>query len=373
MNAATFYSKSGQSPSIDIVNAFKARVLADGGTFEGEDCLIETVKKLRAKGIYQRASLILTPNGFKASKLYSLTANNGTTDFAFTGGGGSRIDSTGNIVAVPPGIPKIDYTNGSCPEIVMERTATNILLYSETLANQTVTMSNMNYILSFYGTGSVTVGENVPVVLNGTSIANRVQIMFLSSGGNKNIIVTGQVKYAQLESIPILAIYYNFPTSWIPTSFAPVTRTISTLQKSGLGELIKLDKGTIIFKLTKRGRGSIFRLDDGTNDNTIRIFSPGDSDYLQLYFSKNGTVINPTISTNVQSEITIAIMYNTSKADFYINGVLYSSLENNNVPNATFNRFSFSSTESMVNRLKYFAYIPSTSTPEELMLYSTPL
>lgn len=373
MNAATFYDKSGKSPSIDIVNAFKARVLADGGTFEGEDCLIETVKKLRARGIYQRASLILTPNGFKASKLYSLTANSGATDFTVTGGGGSRIDSSGNMVAVPPGTPKIDYTNGSCPEIVMERTATNILLYSETLINQTVTMSNVNYILSFYGTGSVTVGENAPITLNGTDITNRVQIMFLSSGGTKSIIVTGQVKYAQLESIGNNS-QYDFPTSWISTAGTIVPRLASTLQKTGIADLIDQVSGTIVFSLTRKGAGRLFRMDDGTDSNSIRFYNTHDgNNRIEIFFTKNDITKSLTVLKNPTQTITVAFRYNSNIFEIYLNGVHFHTLENNTIANTPFSAFNFSGNISLTNRLKYFAYIPSTSTPEELMLYSTPL
>jgi len=65
-----------------IASIFKTRVLGDGGTFEAESCLDTTINNLPS-GLYDKASLILTPNGFKASKLYSLTPTDGTGDFTF--------------------------------------------------------------------------------------------------------------------------------------------------------------------------------------------------------------------------------------------------------------------------------------------------
>lgn len=373
INRGIFAARMRKSPSVVAVNAFKARVLADSGTFEADACLVNTVKKFREIGLFQRATLMLTPNGYKAAKLYTLIANNGTTDFATTAGGGSRLNASGNRVALAAGTPKLDYTNGSCPEIMVERTATNILLNSETLATQTVTTVVLPYVLSFYGTGTVTVGESTPVVLNGTGENTRVSVVFSSTGGSKNITVSGQVKYAQLESVPLSAVYYNFPSSWIPTTSAAVTRSASTLQKTGLGGLINQSKGAMVFRLTRRGRGRLFGIDDGTDSNSIRIFNPGDSDYLQVLYAKGGVIVNPTISTSVPSEITVAVRYSTNKADFYVNGVLYASLDNNNAPTAVFSRFTFTPTESMTNRIKYFAYIPGDITDSEMILYSTPI
>jgi lysophospholipase L1-like esterase len=55
-----------------IINAFKTRVAADSGTFEAESCLNTTLTTLNNLGLYDKASLILTPNAYKVSKQYSI-------------------------------------------------------------------------------------------------------------------------------------------------------------------------------------------------------------------------------------------------------------------------------------------------------------
>src|SRR5688500_3995445 len=67
----------------NLINTFEQRVEADGGVFES-GYLLPTISRLRAVGFYQKASLLLTGNGYKESKLYSFLPTGGTGDFTFT-------------------------------------------------------------------------------------------------------------------------------------------------------------------------------------------------------------------------------------------------------------------------------------------------
>lgn len=59
-----------------IINAFKAKVVSDGGTFYNEAPLKEFLKTLKGNSLYDLASIILTPNATKASTLYSFVGPN---------------------------------------------------------------------------------------------------------------------------------------------------------------------------------------------------------------------------------------------------------------------------------------------------------
>lgn len=369
---AIISARGRKSPSIGIKNTFKTRVLADSGTFEADDCLVALLKDLRQKGVYEKASILLTPNGFKSAKLYAAKATDGSTDFTSGGGGGSRRNASGSHVSVSTGWPKIDYPSaGACPDILLERAATNLLLNSTTLASQSVTTVAQYYILSFYGTGTVTVGESTPVVLNGTGTDTRVFVKFASSGGSKTITVTGTVTRAQLEATSNPDV--DFPTSWIPTTGAMVTRTASTLVKIGLSSVIQ-SQGVIIMKVTRSGTGVFFRMDDGTGTNSIRLFNTLTSNgIIQLIYVKNNVDVSTTVLTTVPAEITIAIRYNANSYTVYINGAFFYTMNNDTPASAAFSRFSFSPSISAVSRIKYFAYIPGgDATAEDMIKYSTP-
>jgi hypothetical protein len=82
------------------------------------------------------ASLVVTPNGTKASKLYSVVPSDGSGDLSVTRATtATRVNSSGLIESVASNVPRLDYTNGTCPSILVEPQRTNLALYSEQFDN----------------------------------------------------------------------------------------------------------------------------------------------------------------------------------------------------------------------------------------------
>jgi hypothetical protein len=82
------------------------------------------------------ASLIVTPNAYKASKLYSVIPNTVLGDMNIARATtATRVNSAGLIESVAINVPRLDYTLGSCPSILVEPQRTNLVLYSEQLDN----------------------------------------------------------------------------------------------------------------------------------------------------------------------------------------------------------------------------------------------
>jgi hypothetical protein len=82
----------------------------------------------------ENASLIVTPNAYKAGKLYSVTPEDGSGDFtASRATTATRVNENGLIESVAVDVPRIDYTNGNCPSILVEPQRTNVILQSENL------------------------------------------------------------------------------------------------------------------------------------------------------------------------------------------------------------------------------------------------
>jgi hypothetical protein len=106
------------------------------------------------------ASLIVTPNGYKASKLYSIVPSDGTGDmtFARTGDTATRVNSSGLIETVLANKPRLDYTSSTCPKLLLEPQRTNLLLNSADFTGLTLT--------------GVTIGSNVAISPDGTSNAD---------------------------------------------------------------------------------------------------------------------------------------------------------------------------------------------------------
>jgi hypothetical protein len=79
------------------------------------------------------ASLLIVPDRFKASKLYSQLPQDGSGDFVVTRATTAyRTNENGILESVASGVPRLDFPIGSgCPALLVEPAATNLLLRSE--------------------------------------------------------------------------------------------------------------------------------------------------------------------------------------------------------------------------------------------------
>ena len=78
-------------------------------------------------------SLLLIPDRYKASKLYSQIPDSGAGDLSFTrvGDTATRVNASGLIENVLANIPRIDFTGGGCGKLLLEPQRTNLYLRSE--------------------------------------------------------------------------------------------------------------------------------------------------------------------------------------------------------------------------------------------------
>jgi hypothetical protein len=89
------------------------------------------------------ASLLVTPNAEKAGKLYSIIPTNGNGDFTVTRATtATRTNASGLIESTPINEPRLDYSLGSCPNILLEPQRTNLALRSEEFNDATWTKAN---------------------------------------------------------------------------------------------------------------------------------------------------------------------------------------------------------------------------------------
>ncbi len=108
--------------------------------------------------------LTLIPAAYKDSKVYSQIPLNGDGDFTFTRSSyATRINSDGFIEVMGANTPRLDYSNGKCPALLLEKASTNLVKYSEDL-------SVSNWIKT-----SVTVESNSELAPDGTMSADKLQ------------------------------------------------------------------------------------------------------------------------------------------------------------------------------------------------------
>lgn len=79
----------------------------------------------------------------------------------------------------------------------------NLLLQTDTLATQSVTVAARQCVLSFYGIGTLTLsGVSTAGPLVGTGASDRVSLTFTPTAGSLTLTVSGSVLQAQLEYAP---------------------------------------------------------------------------------------------------------------------------------------------------------------------------
>lgn len=167
------------------------------------------------------------------------------------------------------------------------------------------------YRCSLTATAVASISETVTIVLISSSTAARQEVNTLST----SVYLWG----AQLEA-------GSYPTSYIPTTSATVTRNRDQCIKTGISSLIGQTEGTMFVEmkaLVNGGTGRTISLSDGTTQNRITI-----EDYSSADF-----IVSRVISTNVQETFMaaspfpqniyrkIAVKYKLNDCAIFINGV----------------------------------------------------
>jgi hypothetical protein len=185
-------------------------------------------------------------------------------------------NSAGMLETVGIDVPAFDHnpTTGESLGLLVEEQRSNLLLNSATLSTQSVTVAAAANTLSFYGTGTVTLtGVSTAGPLVGTGANDRVSLTFTPIVGVLILTVSGSVTNAQLEA-------GAFPTSYIPTTTAAVTRSadVASITGSAFSSWYRQDEGTVFadFLRTYSGNFSnfpnLYHFNDGTNANEITVF-----------------------------------------------------------------------------------------------------
>jgi len=285
--------------------------------------------------LLDQASLILTPNAYKANKLYSIIPSSGSGDMVFTRATtATRVNSSNVIENVLTGIPRLDYT-GSVPSILLEPQRTNRLLNSATVVTQTITTTAVANTLSFYGTGTITLSGTFVGTLVGTGASNRVSLTFTPTAGSLVLTVSGTCTNGQLE-------IGAYATSYIPTTTSTVTRNqdLMTLNNIYTNNLITSAGGTLFVEIDNnfslvRDAGTLESLAIQTsstnNDNAlwIRTFSGGN----RLAIGKRIATVETNLYTTLTDKVKIAIDWNGATADVFVNGVKVITANSFNITN----------------------------------------
>ena len=324
-------------------------------------------------------SIALIPSGYKANKLYSVLPTTGNGDFTFARTSiATRVNKSGLIEEVLTGIPRLDYSDGTCPSLLLEPTSTNFAVYSEAISTS-YSPNNLtqtpNYGISPDGnltstravlnnlTDSRTSFNNTSLV-NGTEytfsayykgvIGQTTYMYFLSSAGgvnvSKEIVFNGQW---QRESITFTAGSANnftyivdvrqgtstatdfevwgvqveensYATSYIKTVGTAQTRVADTVNGAGDTTLINSTEGTLYFEgnaFSSTGSSGLISLNVGTTDLNNRVTIELDGANVKARFSIGGTSLGIfNYATDITDFNKVCLKYKANDFALWVNG-----------------------------------------------------
>jgi len=136
-------------------------------------------------------------------------------------------DKFGVIQTAVANDPRITFDAGECLGLMREAQRTNLVLNSDVLVTQNVTVTAVARTLSFYGAGTVTLsGTATATVVGLGAYPSRKTLTFTPTAGTLTLTVTGSVTLAQLE-------VGAYASSYIPTAASQVTRAVDAFTLSG--------------------------------------------------------------------------------------------------------------------------------------------
>ena len=324
-----------------------------------------------------QASLIVTPNAVKASKLYSIIPSNGNGDMdVVRATTATRVNSLGLIESVAANVPRLNY-DGSCPSILVEPLRTNLVPYSEMFADDSWIKTNSatvtaNTDISPNGTltaDRLTAGatlsqvQNTAAVISGSVYTVSIWIKRISGTGqvyirsieNANIPITitndwvrysvtttatstiGRIGVALQTSGDVISIWGaqleagSYATSYIPTVATSVTRNADVIKRNNIytNNLITSAGGTWFielnnnFSLIRTIAGNGIWIGDNntvsTVGNSFNIRHNGGTSRLGINKAVAGTLTG--LYTTLTNTVKIAIDWNGTTADVFVNGV----------------------------------------------------
>ena len=355
--------------------------------------------------IYQKASLVQIPSGYKAAddKLYSVVPSNGDGDFTIDSSPlSTRVNKDGLIESVATDQARLnyDFTNPQDPHLLLEPSRTNECLYSKTLSSwselsggslQTITDNDAvapdgsltASTITFTGTGISLLRQFTNKAYTSNKHSSSFYAKKISGNGSVFFGITDTeteftptdewVRYEVNDVTPSdfgvnLFLDLNFDcsagdkiavwgmqleegtysTSIIETSGSAVTRTVDfCFINSGLQNVLNTSEGTLFVDLEVPRVATTSDFDrivlSDQNSSTDRlIFDNFGGNWRVLLLSSGNNVNKTVVNVTANQRIKIAIAYSATGLRISYDGNTPTTTSGTYAPTTTLESFKFS-------------------------------
>jgi len=377
--------KSGGGQYKSLWNTARKGAKASGATVEDESADSSSCLVTRGADVYNDVlpttpSLLIVPQFYKSANLYqdipAYSADDTTMRFTVTRATtATRVNSSGLIESVASGVPRIDWLGQSCPALLVEPSATNLVLQSRDLSvSGSWTASGITAVRNAVGAdgtasgattltataASATITQNLSHASQSRIFGARLRrvsgtggIQLTTNGGTNyqsvtltsafapydsgaQTVASGQVGIRMLVSGDVIEVDFTqgevgpIATSPIPTTTGSVTRNADAITASGalVSGLIGQTEGTIYAEVDVRAFSSslarrIVNLRvDGNNLFSLEMTTAGTQ--FDFVATSGGVSVGLSASGITTGIYKIAIGYNSTASGtaLYVNGTL---------------------------------------------------
>ena len=375
--------------------------------------------------------LAMIPTGYKAGKLYSVLPESGVGDFTFDRNSlATRVNENGLIETMAIDVPRLDYTDGGCPSLLLEPERTNLVPYSEDFSqwskqsggtgslpiitsNDTISpdgTQNSDKVVFDKGTSS-TVSDLSILTTSFTSQSNTASI-YIKADSPQRIVIRNSstwvgydigTEWTRIEKtdtggsfqiglrdgygvadVPSTATVYlwgaqleegSYATSYIPTNGTAVTRVGETCTDAGDASTFNDSEGVLmaeISALANDGTNRMISLTNGvsTDSSATLYFTPDANQIRYIYEVSGSQQCSIVVNINVLLNNKFSIVYKLNRFELWGNGFKLGEDTNGTLnPQGTFTKLSFLRGASQLpfyGNTKQLQYFDSALTDEEL-------
>jgi len=254
-------------------------------------------------------SITMIPSGYKAEKVYSALPTNGDGDLTFNrDSSATRVNKSGLIESISTDVPRLDYSDGGCPSLLLEPASTNLVSYS-----QDFSQSDWDKLLGGAGSAPI-VTSNYATSPDGTLNASRV--VFNLDGGT-TISDFSRIRQYATATTPTLSCYvksnttesYDLNLSYSGDSINVVTVTPNQWTRV---EYQATASGNFEFRLELRGSYTV----NDTADILIWGAQLEEQPFATSYIPTTGSAV--TRSQDTASKTGLSFYINSSEGVLYL-------------------------------------------------------
>jgi hypothetical protein len=204
--------------------------------------------------------LALIPSGYNTGTVYSILPNDGSGDFTFDRDTtATRVRKDGLIEEVAADVPRLDWLNSNCPNLLIEEDSTNLVPYSQDFSQWTVSSTTVSASTIPAPTGEPTSYKLLAANADANHQLNSDTFSIVSGA------ITGSL-FVKKGNLNFIRLRFNGSTSTVRAWFDIQNGVVGTVDAGGLSSIENYGNGWYRCTITETGNTA------ATSSASLQIF-----------------------------------------------------------------------------------------------------